>query len=118
MSYGQQPYANRLNFAGGAMPSTLDHVSPDSYDMISKIIKANPKQTSNTHQGPIVKKKTSSGQAVLKGGRMPDNNASDVSVLDSVPGAYRNEIVAKSLPLSIIASRKQSVKQQDQLFPI
>ena len=42
MSYGQQPYANRLNFAGGAMPSTLDHVSPDSYDMISKIIKANP----------------------------------------------------------------------------
>lgn len=24
------------------MPSTLDHVSPDSYDMISKIIKANP----------------------------------------------------------------------------
>lgn len=42
MSYGQQPYANRLNFAGGAMPSTLDHVSPDSYDMISKIVKANP----------------------------------------------------------------------------
>jgi len=42
MSYGQQPYANRLNFAGGALMSTLDHVSPDSYDMISKIIKANP----------------------------------------------------------------------------
>lgn len=42
MSNNYQPYANRLNFAGGAMPSTLDHVSPDSYDMISKIVKANP----------------------------------------------------------------------------
>lgn len=42
MSYNGQPYANRLNFAGGGMPSTLDHVDAGSYDMISKIIKANP----------------------------------------------------------------------------
>jgi len=42
MSNNYQPYANRLNFAGGGMPSTLDHVDAGSYDMISKIIKANP----------------------------------------------------------------------------
>lgn len=40
MSY--MPIANRVNFAGVAPKSTLDHVDPAQYGMIQQIIQANP----------------------------------------------------------------------------
>jgi hypothetical protein len=40
MSY--MPVANRVNFAGVAPKSTLDHVDPAQYGMIQQIIQANP----------------------------------------------------------------------------
>lgn len=39
--YGQ-PIANRVNFAGVAPKSTLDHVDPAQYGMIQQILQANP----------------------------------------------------------------------------
>jgi len=41
MAYGQ-PYANRLQFSGAGLPSTLDHVDPAQYQFISKILEQNP----------------------------------------------------------------------------
>jgi len=40
MSY--MPVANRVNFAGVAPKSTLDHVDPSQYGMIQQIIQSNP----------------------------------------------------------------------------
>ena len=40
-SYGP-PIANRVNFAGVAPKSTLDHVDPAQYGMIQQILQANP----------------------------------------------------------------------------
>lgn len=40
-NYGMPP-ANRINFAGVAPKSTLDHVDPAQYGMIQQIIAANP----------------------------------------------------------------------------
>lgn len=41
MSYGM-PVANRVNFAGVAPKSTLDHVDPQQYGLIQQIIQSNP----------------------------------------------------------------------------
>jgi len=42
MSYSGMPLANRVNFAGVATKSTLDHVDPAQYGMIQQILQANP----------------------------------------------------------------------------
>jgi len=42
MSYSGMPLANRVNFAGVAPKSTLDHVDPAQYGMIQQILQANP----------------------------------------------------------------------------